>query len=258
MDILLIAIASMSLGLAVVLSVVVWRMAREERRRREARAAALAAMAGVAQSGPDSRDPALDLPLNMDPANATRQAAAVAAGPLFTPPPRRSAWGARLAIMAAIALSVTTAVLLSLSLRGARDTATTAAPGAPAIAPANAPAGLELLSLADSRDAEHLTITGIVRNPRGGTPLNRVTVMAFTFDGSGAFLASARTLIDVTALAPGDESPFVVTLPASDRIARYRVGFRTEDGRVIAHVDKRHAVPVAEETRTAAAERGAS
>ena len=63
---------------------------------------------------------------------------------------------------------------------------------------------------------------------------------AYTFDDKGSFLASGRALIDVTALAPGDESPFVVTVPVTETVARYRIGFRAEDGRVIAHIDKRH------------------
>jgi hypothetical protein len=49
----------------------------------------------------------------------------------------------------------------------------------------------------------------------------------------------------VTALAPGDESPFVVAVPVTEAVARYRIGFRGEDGRVIAHIDKRQMAPVA-------------
>ena len=79
----------------------------------------------------------------------------------------------------------------------------------------------------------------------GGAALTRVTVTAYTFDDKGSFLASARALIDVTALAPGDESPFVVSVPVTDTVARYRIGFRDEAGRVIAHVDKRRQASVA-------------
>ena len=86
-----------------------------------------------------------------------------------------------------------------------------------------------------------LTITGLVENPRGGTRLTRVSVTAFAFDQRGAFLASGNALLDVTSLSPGDESPFVVSvpLPTSGAVARYRVSFRGEDGRVISHIDKR-------------------
>ena len=84
-----------------------------------------------------------------------------------------------------------------------------------------------------------------MQNPRSGAPLSRVTVTAFAFDDKGAFLASGRALIDVTALSPGDESPFVVSVPVTETVARYRIGFRGEDGRVIAHVDKRQQAAVA-------------
>jgi hypothetical protein len=106
--------------------------------------------------------------------------------------------------------------------------------------------GLELRSLRDSRDAASLKITGLVQNPRRGAPLSRVTVTAYAFDDKGSFLASGRAPIDVTALAPGDESPFVVSVPVTDAVARYRIGFRGEDGRVIAHVDKRQQAPASE------------
>ena len=84
-----------------------------------------------------------------------------------------------------------------------------------------------------------------MHNPRGGAPLTNVTVTAYAFDDKGSFLASGRALIDVTALAPGDESPFVVSVPVTDTVARYRIGFRDEAGRVIAHVDKRRQASVA-------------
>ena len=102
-----------------------------------------------------------------------------------------------------------------------------------------APAPLELLSLRHTQEPDRLTITGLVQNPRGAAPLVRVVATAFTFGPDGAFLASARAPIDFTSLASGDESPFVVTVPVSGAVARYRVGFRGEDGTVIAHVDKR-------------------
>ena len=83
--------------------------------------------------------------------------------------------------------------------------------------------------------------------------LTRVSVTAFAFDESGAFLASGRALLDITALAPGDESPFVVTVPVAENVARYRIGFRGDDGRVIAHVDRRQQGAVADAvTRTSA------
>jgi hypothetical protein len=142
-------------------------------------------------------------------------------------------------------------ILLALTARdrtGAQAqpaTAITAAAGSQQGANTASAIGLELLSLRDSRQPASLTITGLVQNPRGGAPLSRVTVTAYAFDDKGSFLASGRAPIDVAALAPGDESPFVVSVPVADAVARYRIGFRGEDGRVIAHIDKRQQAAVA-------------
>ncbi len=143
--------------------------------------------------------------------------------------------------MAALALALASVVLFGLA---ARNRAVAAA--STASADAHPPAALELLSLRDARDAGTLTITGLVRNPRTGSAQSRVTVTAFAFDENGAFLSSGRALLDVTSLAPGDESPFVVSVPAAGTVARYRISFRGEDGRVIAHVDRRQPRAVAD------------
>ena len=159
---------------------------------------------------------------------------------MFAEPEVSSPWGRRLAVMAGLGLVVASVILFSLTATG-RSTARAVPRRAPAAQPGPSAvvAGLELLSLRDARQPGSLTITGLVQNPRGGAPLSRVTVTAYAFDDKGAFLASGRALIDVTALAPGDESPFVVSVPVTETVARYRIGFRGEDGRVIAHVDKR-------------------
>jgi hypothetical protein len=101
------------------------------------------------------------------------------------------------------------------------------------------PAPLELLSLRDSQEDSRLTVTGLVQNPRAGAPLNRVVATAFVFAADGTFLASGRAPLDFSTLAPGDESPFVITIPVKGTVARYRVGFRNEEGHVIGHVDRR-------------------
>ena len=53
------------------------------------------------------------------------------------------------------------------------------------------------------------------------------------------FLASGRAAVESSALIPGGESVFVVTVPAPAEVGRYRVSFRSDD-RVISHVDKRN------------------
>jgi hypothetical protein len=279
MDTTLVIVTVLSMGMAAALSVIVWRLLREDHRRSQARVAALQAAAHtttppppvsaalpaakgavtapvrkpapvIAAFRPQAQswvaDAAADLPLR---AAATPSAPALDATALFLEPARPSPWGNRIGIMAAIALVGAAALLFALAAgraRAARTAIATAAPGAPV------EAGLELLSLRDAHENGSLTITGVVRNPRTASLLTRVTVTAYTFDEKGAFLASGRALLDVTSLAPGDDSPFVVTVPATDAVARYRIGFRGEDGRVIGHVDRRQAGPVAAVTANAA------
>jgi hypothetical protein len=184
-----------------------------------------------------------ELPLRETPA------APAAQGSMFAPPAEPTPWWRRAAVMAGIALVGTSVLLLALaaSQGGRARPATAAAAQAPAAAPAaeTAAPGLELLSLRDARTPGALTITGMVRNPRDASLRSRVAVTAYAFDEKGSFLASGRALLDVTSLAPGDESPFVVSIPVTETVARYRIGFRSEDGRVIAHVDKRQTGPMA-------------
>ncbi|HET7697148.1 MAG TPA: hypothetical protein VFK57_15660 [Vicinamibacterales bacterium] len=225
MDTTLVGVTLLSLAMAAALSVIVWRMLRDERARSDARVAVLTSMAAAPAAA--SRQ---DLPLRQAPPSV---------GAMFTEPEQASPWGNRVAVMAGLALVIASTVLFALAAGGTRTAARGAgAPGAPAGAAVSA-AGLELLSLRDSRQADTLTITGLVHNPRSGTPLTRVAVTAYAFDDNGSFLASGRALLDVTSFAPGDDSPFVVAVPVSGTVARYRIGFRTEDGRVIAHIDKR-------------------
>jgi hypothetical protein len=157
---------------------------------------------------------------------------------LFAERDRPSAWGARLAIigMLVVGLAVVGFAMASGSARrGTPAPAATTATNAPAAG--NPP--LELLSLRHAQESQSLTVTGLVRNPRTGASLSRIVATAFVFAADGTFLSSSRAPLDFTTLTPGDESPFVVTVPVTGEVARYRIGFRTEDGRVIAHVDKR-------------------
>jgi len=108
---------------------------------------------------------------------------------------------------------------------------------APAAAAAGAP--LELLSLRHGRQADTLTITGLVRNPEGAGAMKDVTAVAFLFDREGSFVASGRAPLDFRTLSAGDESPFVITIPVSGTIGRYRVSFRDVSGAMAPHVDKR-------------------
>jgi hypothetical protein len=188
---------------------------------------------------PASRSMDLELPIREGSTSST---------PLFAERDVPSPWGHRFAVMLGLGLVVASAILFSLAASARRGGGAPAATHAltAGVQPAAATAGgLELLSLRDTRQPGSLTITGLVQNPRGSAALSRVTVTAYAFDDKGSFLASGRAPIDVAALAPGDESPFVVSIPVTETVARYRIGFRGEDGRVIAHIDKRQQAPVA-------------
>lgn len=253
MDTTLVTVTLLSLGMAAALSVIVWRMLRDEKQRSEARIAALAVLAARPAPPPSPRlhaaSPAITMPVKTPPAAPVKASSVPASSPtaLFEEHVEESPWKNRLAVMTGLGLVLASIILFALAANSSKSPAHAAASGAvaksgAAVAPA---AGLELISLRDSRKADALTITGLVRNPGQGAPLDRVTVTAYTFDDKGSFLASGRALIDVTALAPGDESPFVVSVPVTETVARYRIGFRGEDGRVIAHVDKRQQGPIA-------------
>jgi hypothetical protein len=72
-----------------------------------------------------------------------------------------------------------------------------------------------------------------------------VAATAFLFGADGTFLASGRAPLDFTILRPGDESGFVISVPVTLPVARYRIGFRGDDGRIIGHVDRRAANSIA-------------
>jgi hypothetical protein len=196
-----------------------------ERRRAEARVIALRRLAGDAEpAAPPSVGPT-----EFDDYAATSD---TGARPMFSETPERSPWPARLAVAATTIGLIGAAgyALLPRSHQPEPATQQTAE-----IKP------LELLSLRHSQEEGRLVITGLVHNPRAGAPLTRVVATAFLFGSDGTFLTSARSPLDFSTLTPGDESPFVLSVPVNGTVARYRVGFRAEDGRVIAHVDRRTA-----------------
>ena len=134
----------------------------------------------------------------------------------------------RAAVAATMLLAVTSTLFLS-----REDTGAASKPAGTASA-----ASLELMEMRDRREGASLTVSGLVRNPRDGAPVTQVMAVVLGFDRNGAFVTSNRAELDFLNLQPGDESPFVVTLPNGKAIARYRVAFRTEGGS-LRHVDRR-------------------
>jgi len=232
MDVTLVLVTLLSLALAAVMTVVAWRIAREEKRRSDARVAALSSE--IHGSG--------DLPLNQRTEVAT-------SGDLFAPATRPSSspraaavvvGGAVLVVVAAFLWSSASQSSASSSSPVAKTRATNAATKRPE--PQTAAVPLELTALTHERDADQLTVRGIVRNPPAGGAVHGITAVVFLFNRNGDFVTSGRAAVE--ALPPGSESPFVVTIPNAKDVGRYRVSFRTDD-RIVPHVDRRER-PMAE------------
>jgi hypothetical protein len=136
----------------------------------------------------------------------------------------------------AVGVAMTVIVVAVLAMLGSTRTGGTR----PAATAAMRSPALELLSMRHVRDGDALTVTGLVRNGGSGGA-DRLIAVVFAFDRSGNFLASGRAPIDFLSLAPGDESPFKVSVPNAGDVGRYRVSFRTEAG-VVKHVDRRQAL----------------
>jgi hypothetical protein len=176
---------------------------------------------------PSSRTPELRAPESVSGIDA-----------MFAEPERRSPWPSRVAVAAACAALVSLAGFLVFSGPGTNRDAVSANAEAAA-------APLELLALGHTADADGLTISGIVQNPRGGASLADVVATASLFGKDGALVAAGEAPLDFTQLRPGDESPFVVKVPTAAGVARYRVSFKNGKGAVLGHVDRRGADPVA-------------
>lgn len=258
MDIILLGITIVSLVVAVVMSVAAWRVTRDEKQRSAARVAALS-LASLESVPPQDVVAAAAKPAVKPPWSAPRIApapstisAASAELPLndTRPEPVRFAEpsvshasgflgeteierdnGSRqktLAFAAVILFAVLSGGLVWM-MSGPEGTS------AAAVGP-NSP--LELVSLSHQRQNDKLAVSGLVRNPAAGQPIQKLSAVVFLFDRMGTFVTSSRANVDFLKLGAGDESPFVVSLDAPATVSRYRVSFRTDDG-VVPHIDRR-------------------
>ena len=271
MEFALTIVAIVSAVTALVMTAIVVSMLRTERRRSDARVEALMRLANgepasLAVSAPASvpvptRVP-IPAPMPVAVAHVPPKALKISddftdeplaelnlrpdvagVGGLFVEPEQSSPWTRRIGIAAAVALAAAVVgfTVSSFSRNQETDAPSTTA----AVAQAGNPT-LELLTLAYERKEGTLTISGMVQNPKSSAAIAAgVEVTALVFGADGTVVASANTPLDFSRLRPGDESPFVVRVPVSGNIARYRIGFRGNDGRVITHVDRRSASPLA-------------
>ncbi|CAN5763671.1 hypothetical protein BH18ACI5_BH18ACI5_09980 [soil metagenome] len=256
MNTVLLITTGVSLVIAAGLGVQFARMLREERRRSDARVHLLSELSGRASAPASVRRPATQ-PIAAPPSPAA-QATVARPAPiddfelrpaaresatvqdLFHERGEPSAWPRRFAVIGAmsvlLALSIVSYRLLGVSSAAPAQHVT----GRPAEPTVNSDAPpLELLTMRHGTADGVLTITGQVRNPRSGRTLRGVNATVLVFGPGGSFMTNMRTPLDYTALAPGEESPFVIQVPLTGTVERYRIGFRTDDGRVLSHVDRR-------------------
>jgi hypothetical protein len=246
MDVVLLTLTMLSLAAAAGFGFLSWRVGREQRQREEARVAALA----TAMGGPSAvRGREIESPVaprsvsdvwsrsrEAFPSEVEADDTQVAVGSMFD----RATEGlrGRPAIKAAVVGAMAVTIVIG-AVIGARMSDASASPPATRHEPASTTAApLELMSMRYQRDGTTLTVSGLVHNPPQGVAMNGVTAVVFAFDRNGTFIASGRSAVEFSALAPGDESPFVVTVPNVTDVARYRVTFRSGSG-VVRHIDRR-------------------
>lgn len=258
METALVAVVVFSLAVALTMTLVTWRLVREERRRSAARVAAL--MAERSHSSPAEVTLASDWRrvssvaraetersphVTPEPRHAGDRTAGVPRTPLdesvqtaqdlFTP---MSPHPSGLGYVAMAAATVLVAVGIGVAWR------TLSGPEVAPVQPVEAEVlPLELLSLTYSRSNDLMAISGSVRNPEVGEEIRRVTAVAVLFDRASELVNTGSAPLDFTTLAPGEESPFVITVPATRAVARYRISFRREDDSVMPHVDRRESPP---------------
>jgi heme exporter protein D len=255
MDILLLGITVVSLIVALVMSVTAWRLMRDEKQRSAARIAALSAasdddgepmalpiVAPKIEKAPWSpapfasieSDTADSISLRTPREEPDTTVVSHASGFLGAiTEERTSGGGQRSLAIAAAALFVVLSGGLVWMMAGPEGTT-------PVAVGPNAP--LELVSLSHSRQDDKLAVSGLVRNPASGQPVEKLSAVVFLFDRMGTFVTSSRAHVDFLKLGAGDESPFVVSIDAPATVSRYRVSFRTDDG-VVPHIDRRGESP---------------
>jgi hypothetical protein len=245
MEISLVIVSLVSLVVAVAMSVVAWRILRDERQRSSARVAALAS---------DIHDDAVE--------SRVASPSHVAVGDLLltdaarpSPADRMFATAetserSRLTLVAAVvALVVGAAIALTIVFSGPSDSTAAAGPAQSAeghpvsvatngAKTASGPAPLELVALGHERDSDGLTVRGVLRNPPTGAEVSHLSAVVLLFNRNGGYLASGRAAVQAATLGPGGETTFVVTVPDAPDVDRYRVSFRT-DHDVVPHVDHR-------------------
>jgi hypothetical protein len=212
---LLLAVTVVSVIAAVVSSAIAWRVTREERRRSNLRVAALS---DAIYEGDSTRPSPAPATLFEDPA-----------------PARTQSYRAVAAIVASIVLLGTGMTFVT-----ARSARRPAPAGATSATAADVP--LELLALEHDREGDRLIVRGLVRNPVNGGQRRGLSAFVLLYRSDGRFLTSGAAPVPLAALAPGETTPFIVSVSGADDVERFRLSFRT-NARVEPHVDRRVHLP---------------
>ena len=118
-----------------------------------------------------------------------------------------------------------------------------AASGGAAKSAASSSSPIELLSLRHATEAGQFVVTGLVQNPPASVTHRGVQAVVYLFDQEGRYFATSRAALESAVLSPGGEAAFVVRVPASADVSKYRVSFQHEDGAAVIHVDRRGTLP---------------
>jgi hypothetical protein len=220
----LILITLIALTIAVAMSVVAWRLIRQERRRSDARVAALAAEIREHDVPSITEEP---LPVAMHAMFAARSDGRGRLGPV-------GILAVGIVVVGSLLALVTTLNHRSRVQPEAASVEVARAPDPPAGPP------LELVALSHQRDGDRILVKGAVRGSRTSASGFPLTAVVYVFDHEGTFVASGRA--PLAPAAPGDlsnvESTFAVSISGIRDVYRYRVSFR-DDEHTIAHLDRR-------------------
>ncbi len=276
METLLMVVTVVALALAIGMSVLAWRLLRENRQRSIARVEALQVMA--TESEPIARfatvendedqegDESWDIRLGDDhrpserdlmPRNSSRKRASPrpAVQVSRAKPAPEVMFGATVEVepgapsrrwvaLGVVGLLMAAAVSSVYALYRPAIAAESGTSNDSPVARNPGPHPLELLSLRHTADSNGaFTVTGLVQNPSDGQTARKIVAVVYLFDRDGNYFAGGKAGLDFNVLQPGDESPFVVHIAGAGRVSRYRVGFRSEEGGIVAHVDRRGQPP---------------
>jgi hypothetical protein len=224
MDTMMWMIVAAVLSLAIGMAVVAWRLLRSDRERTEARAAMLRQLAF-------EPEPALNERAFQAPIAGSFEPAFGATVDRTAPPTRRLMAVAVVVVFMAIGAGSVYGIYKPAAEDGGLPRRSSEG--------AKAAAALELLSLSHRSEAGDFVVAGLVQNPDDGRLASSVMAVVYVFNAQGEYFASGKAPLEFAPLAPGAESPFVVRLPKASGVTRFRVGFRAQDGSVVAHVDRR-------------------